>query len=286
MQHPFKTRLRQVLLAAGLACAAQAQAATPLLGLYTFEGANGNFGNVVDASGNNKNPVSYGAVSVTTGGQGYQGEAARFSPASYLAPTGGFEVDINITQGVNPNGMTIGGWINLASERTAQGANTFFSHDNGGWDRGVWYNRDTNTWQSRAYTALSGSSSSSAMNIGQWYFVVATFDGSVGNNVNMYLDGRYIGQTPFGEDGNPAPYLRFGAYDNNSTTEPFSGRMDNVFVFGGVLSQNEINTIQQGGVAGIQQVAGVSPVPEPETYAMMLAGLGVIGSIARRRRQA
>jgi len=30
----------------------------------------------------------------------------------------------------------------------------------------------------------------------------------------------------------------------------------------------------------------VSPVPEPETYAMLLAGLGVMGAIARRRKQA
>jgi hypothetical protein len=29
----------------------------------------------------------------------------------------------------------------------------------------------------------------------------------------------------------------------------------------------------------------LNPVPEPETYGMMLAGLGVVGMIARRRRQ-
>jgi hypothetical protein len=29
----------------------------------------------------------------------------------------------------------------------------------------------------------------------------------------------------------------------------------------------------------------VTPVPEPETYAMMLVGLGLIGGIARRRKQ-
>jgi hypothetical protein len=28
----------------------------------------------------------------------------------------------------------------------------------------------------------------------------------------------------------------------------------------------------------------VAPIPEPETYAMMLAGLGLIGFIARRRK--
>lgn len=31
-------------------------------------------------------------------------------------------------------------------------------------------------------------------------------------------------------------------------------------------------------------IAAVTPVPEPETYAMLLAGLGVMGAIARRRR--
>lgn len=31
---------------------------------------------------------------------------------------------------------------------------------------------------------------------------------------------------------------------------------------------------------------GVAAVPEPETYAMMLAGLGLVGAVARRRRSA
>ena len=35
---------------------------------------------------------------------------------------------------------------------------------------------------------------------------------------------------------------------------------------------------------GLQVDAAVTPVPEPETYALMLAGLGVIGAVARRRR--
>jgi hypothetical protein len=33
-------------------------------------------------------------------------------------------------------------------------------------------------------------------------------------------------------------------------------------------------------------VASVTAVPEPETYAMMLAGLGLLGFTARRRTQA
>ena len=33
-----------------------------------------------------------------------------------------------------------------------------------------------------------------------------------------------------------------------------------------------------------QVIALVSPIPEPETYAMLLAGLGLLGFIVRRRK--
>jgi hypothetical protein len=36
--------------------------------------------------------------------------------------------------------------------------------------------------------------------------------------------------------------------------------------------------------ASFQAVEGVSPIPEPETYALMLAGLALVGTAARRRR--
>jgi hypothetical protein len=32
-------------------------------------------------------------------------------------------------------------------------------------------------------------------------------------------------------------------------------------------------------------VATVTPIPEPEIYAMLVAGLGLMGFVARRRRQ-
>ena len=43
----------------------------------------------------------------------------------------------------------------------------------------------------------------------------------------------------------------------------------------GVVQKN--NTVYGGTVSA-------SPAPEPETYAMLLAGLGVVGFVARRRR--
>jgi hypothetical protein len=39
-----------------------------------------------------------------------------------------------------------------------------------------------------------------------------------------------------------------------------------------------------GGLRFVDQLLDVQPVPEPETYAMLLAGLGLMGVVARRRR--
>jgi hypothetical protein len=45
--------------------------------------------------------------------------------------------------------------------------------------------------------------------------------------------------------------------------------------------------VREGGTAtaDLYAVVTTAPVPEPETYALMLAGLGVVGMMARRRRQ-
>ena len=36
--------------------------------------------------------------------------------------------------------------------------------------------------------------------------------------------------------------------------------------------------------ATLIDIGTVTPVPEPETYALMLAGIGVLGFLARRRK--
>jgi hypothetical protein len=48
-------------------------------------------------------------------------------------------------------------------------------------------------------------------------------------------------------------------------------------------------TVHVTGVTNLKNAAylgtvSASPAPEPETYAMLLAGLGVVGFLARRRR--
>jgi hypothetical protein len=45
------------------------------------------------------------------------------------------------------------------------------------------------------------------------------------------------------------------------------------------------NSQQNVRYAGFEQTGGVPVVPEPETYALMVAGLGLMGWVARRRRR-
>jgi len=47
-----------------------------------------------------------------------------------------------------------------------------------------------------------------------------------------------------------------------------------------------INNIDSISNATLYRSGVMAPVPEPETYAMLLAGLGMVGLIARRRKQA
>lgn len=64
------------------------------------------------------------------------------------------------------------------------------------------------------------------------------------------------------------------------------------FSFGGLSAGNyALNVLgfatgSQGGFYAGGLVAQTAPIPEPETYALMLAGLGIVGFIARRRRSA
>ena len=46
-----------------------------------------------------------------------------------------------------------------------------------------------------------------------------------------------------------------------------------------IISNNEFVISQGGGIVNF----GAAPIPEPETYALMLAGLLAVGFIARRR---
>lgn len=66
----------------------------------------------------------------------------------------------------------------------------------------------------------------------------------------------------------------------------FSKFLLQVNATGGVKDVSGSN-IAQAGTASIHFAAKAitAPVPEPETYTMLLAGMGLMGAIARRRKQ-
>jgi len=61
-----------------------------------------------------------------------------------------------------------------------------------------------------------------------------------------------------------------------------AGEYDYLILFNDDYSDNDYNDM----AVGVRAVPDVRMIPEPETYALMLAGLGVVGFMARRRRQA
>jgi hypothetical protein len=82
--------------------------------------------------------------------------------------------------------------------------------------------------------------------------------------------------------------------DNTTVTRQFANRLDSPFLVGGTggLFHYELGTefssLRSLMVSGEQHVIdniAVTPVPEPQTYALMIAGLAMLGGVAARRKR-
>jgi choice-of-anchor C domain-containing protein len=77
------------------------------------------------------------------------------------------------------------------------------------------------------------------------------------------------------------------SFNNAASTATNMGWMHQSFTFVATEASTALSfTSTTDGNAGIAlDNITITPVPEPETYAMMLAGLGLLGVVARRRKQ-
>lgn len=81
----------------------------------------------------------------------------------------------------------------------------------------------------------------------------------------------------------PGPLVQINGNGTESTLLTLSGSTNYKLFFG------SIGAGLPGMTTGMQldnvSVTAVTPVPEPESYAMLMAGLGVLGFMSRRRQQ-
>lgn len=72
---------------------------------------------------------------------------------------------------------------------------------------------------------------------------------------------------------------------NSNIGSPVSFGIGNIANYANLNAGSYSFLVSGNGNGGYQFGVNVAAVPEPETYAMMLAGLGLVGAIARRHKE-
>jgi len=248
------TILRSVVLAGLLGLSSQSNAA--LVALYSFSG------NSLDSSGNGNNAVVTGAT-LTTNRFGNPNSAYSFDGVNDSIDTGLLRQNYS-------EDFSISAWFQYAG---AAGAyyrpivagqfgpffvgkdqfNTNIGVENGNWIPNV--ATGTNAWD------------------GGWHHIAAVFDASSPGSslvATVYLDGLPVGTGAYQNAAAAAGKMYIGHEVTNPTVF-FLGKIDDVSFYNHALSSAEIQILQS--------------IPEPETWVMLLVGLGLVGYATNRLRR-
>ena len=114
------------------------------------------------------------------------------------------------------------------------------------------------------------------------------YSGNSGNSAFAIISDDYSLSSTFTYDG---VTYKFNYFDNLTNRPPHSVTLLDIFsentckeagITGNCLGF--ITETNENSVTNMNFSFSVQVVPEPETYAMLLAGLGLVGFVARRRR--
>ncbi|MFN0125063.1 MAG: LamG-like jellyroll fold domain-containing protein [Verrucomicrobiales bacterium] len=180
--------------------------------------------------------------------------AYEFTDDRLIAP-----VDIN--PAVMPQ-MTWGAWVRTNS--VAPGLRKVMGHDDGAWDRTIGLDDRNGGWR---YTTFTGDNPVNAsgpvegtpgpVNTTDWTFIAATYD-ETALTTTFYVDlDAATTADPVLRATEPAGFgtgftaFAIGGLRPDNAAEAWDGAIDNVFVYSGILTDEQIQTIRDQGKTAI-----------------------------------